>query len=144
MHRAGEAVLTSLRFGFDLSTFFLRIDLAETWRDLVTGRAEEKASLIVRFKTPAGARIEVTTDHAGNSRAVVRGSGIPGGPAEFAVDEIFELSCPFAHLGARPGELLSFHVELCSGEVLAERLPGTETVSFAVPTADFEALNWRV
>ncbi len=144
MHRAGEAVLTGLCFGFDLSTLFLRIDLAETWRDLVTGRAEESASLVVRFEAPAGAEIVVTTDEEGHSHAIARGDGIPGGPAEFAVDRIVELSCPFAYLGVEPGDSLSFHVELIYGDVLAERLPGTDTVSLAVPTEDYEALNWRV
>lgn len=144
MHRAGEAVLTGLWFGFDLKTLFLRIDLAESWRELVIGRADRSASLVVGFEAPAGAEIVVTTDRQGNARAVARGAGIPGGPAEFAVDQIVELSCPFAHLGVLPGEPISFHVELHYGDVLAERLPGADTVRFAVPTAEFEALNWRV
>jgi len=144
MHRAGEAVLTGLYFGFDLENFFLRIDLAETWRDLLQARAEEDPTVVVRFEQPEGVEIVVDADEEQNSRATVRGPGLPGGPATFAVDRIIEMSCPFARLGLRAGDPIFFHVELRYGDVLAERLPGTETVGFAVPTEDFEAYNWRV
>ncbi len=144
MHRAGEAVLTGLYFGFDLENFFLRIDLAESWRDLLQARAEEDPTVVVRFEQPEGVEIVVDADEEQNSRATVRGPGLPGGPATFAVDRIIEMSCPFARLGLRAGDPIFFHVELRYGDVLAERLPGTETVGFAVPTEDFEAYNWRV
>jgi hypothetical protein len=61
-----------------------------------------------------------------------------------AVGEIVELACPFEALGLSPGDEVAFHVELRQGKVLAERLPGAETVRFTVPAEDFEASEWQV
>jgi alpha-amylase/alpha-mannosidase (GH57 family) len=144
MHRAGEAVMTGLNYGFDAETFFLRIDLADGWRSLVAARQEEPISLRICFDHPGQVTIDVVSDDGRNARATVRGPEGVRGPAEFAVDDIVELGCPFALLGVKPGEPVSFHVEMRYGEVLAERLPGAETVSFDVPTENFEAEHWRV
>ena len=55
---------------------------------------------------------------------------------------IVELGVSFEDLGVAPGDDLSFTVAAMDGDVELERHPAYRPIETAVPTEDFEALNW--
>ncbi|MEN8148442.1 MAG: glycoside hydrolase family 57 protein [Planctomycetota bacterium] len=134
MHRAGDALLAEIRFGFDASTLFLRVDL-EGRADEVLGEGTE---LAIVLHEPRDARIRV----AGTGEILV--DDARDDRARAAVGEIVEVAVPFDLLGAGPGGRVILHAELAIDGRVAERLPGGETIRFGVPGVDFEATRWRV
>jgi hypothetical protein len=138
MHRAGEAWLEELRFGFDADTFFFRVDLAEGWREEMQGRTD----LVIRLDSPREEALTVLDLTGKEPRLVLDGEPVPEGAV--AVDEIVEIAVPFAAIGCSPGDRIILHVELVSDGTPTERLPGGETIRFAAPTVDFEATRWQV
>ena len=143
MHRGGDGILAGIAYGFDAESFFLRVDLDPEWRDILDRRQAVARELCVRFIDPRP--LEMTVPDLGARPALLLaadGRTVDGGGVE--VDAIVEIAVPFQALGLEPGEEAAFLVELGHGELLAERLPGAETVRFVVPTEDFDAERWRV
>jgi hypothetical protein len=59
-------------------------------------------------------------------------------------EQIFEGSIPFKDLGLRPGESVEFFLEFERTAGAPVRLPTLTPLTFKVPTADFDGINWQV
>ncbi|MHC4470902.1 MAG: alpha-amylase/alpha-mannosidase [Planctomycetota bacterium] len=144
MHRATEAVLREVRFGYDPEMLFLRVDLADGWRETLESRGGKgRWRLAACLATPEARRLEVPHLLAKKPRLTLEPGTLPRG-RWVAVGEIVEMACPFSALGLGPGDEVALHLELRRGKELAERLPGAETVPLVVPGEDFEASEWQV
>jgi alpha-amylase/alpha-mannosidase (GH57 family) len=127
-----------LRYAFDLSALYLRLDPAES-----AARAAEVATT-VRLVVLAAER-QTAVDFA----LVPDGRVRPGrrlgeevGRAAFA--QVLEVAVPFAALALAPGRKLAVSVHALRGDVEVERLPRHGFLAFSVPDADFDNVNWRV
>jgi len=138
MHRAGDAHLKEIRFGFDAETLFLRVDLADGWREALVGRHD----LVFVFHKPGGIRLSLSDLGGEEHELLLDGEAVPGALA--AVGEIVEVALPFSSFGCGGGDRVILHVLLLREGTTVERLPGAETIRFAAPTVDFEATRWQV
>jgi hypothetical protein len=134
----GAQAFHLLRYAFDLSALYLRLDPAES-----AARAAEVATC-VRVVVLAADR-QTSIDFP----LVPDGAAHPGrrragevGRAAFA--QVLELALPFEPLALAPGMKLAVSVHALRGEVEVERLPRYGFLAFTVPDASFEHVNWRV
>jgi len=125
-------VLEDLHFGFDQTRLYLRLDLADDWRESVGAGA----ALRFIFLDPCERAWTVSLGGGGETSA----AGLPPG-AEMAVDELVEAAFPLAALGLGYGEEFRFVVEMV-GVDRPERLPVSGWVFTAVPPEDFEQTLW--
>ncbi len=135
---AGAQAFHQLRFGFDLESFYLRLDPAES-----AARAAELATTL-RIEILAGGRstaLEFELVPDGKARPG-RDHGEEVGRAAFS--EVLEIAIPFAALGLAEGAKVALSLHVLRGGVEVERLPRYAYVNFAVPGPDFEVINWRV
>jgi hypothetical protein len=137
MYGAAQAFQV-LRYAFDLSALYLRLDPAES-----AARAAEVATSI-RVVVLAAER-QTSIDFALVPDGLVRPGrrfGAEVGRAAFA--QVLEIAVPFAALALGPGKKLALSIHALRGDLEVERLPRHGFLGFAVPDADFEHLNWRV
>jgi len=134
----GAQAFHVLQYGFDLQALHLRLDPAES-----SARAIEVATRVRVVVLAANRQTAV------DFPLVPDGQPRPGrrnteelGQAAFA--QVLEISLPFSALGLAPGMKLALSVHSLRGEVEVERLPRYGFLSFTVPDADFEHVNWRV
>jgi alpha-amylase/alpha-mannosidase (GH57 family) len=134
----GAQAFHVLRYGFDLSALYLRLDPAES-----PARSAEVASAVrvVLLAADRQQAVEFPLVPDGALRPGAR-SGEAIGQAAFA--EVAELALPFAALGLEPGLRVALSVHVMRGGVEVERLPRYGFISVTVPDADFEHVNWRV
>jgi len=134
----GAQAFHILRFGFDLTALYLRLDPAES--------PERAAEVATRVRVVVLAADRQT---AIDFPLVPDGAVHPGrrgteelGRAAFA--RVLELALPFQALGLAPGMKLALSTHALRGDVEVERLPRYGFLAFTVPDADFEQVNWRV
>jgi len=134
----GAQAFHILRFGFDLTALYLRLDPAES--------PERAAEVATRVRVVVLAADRQT---AIDFPLVPDGAVHPGrrgaeelGRAAFA--QVLELALPFQALGLAPGMKLALSTHALRGDVEVERLPRYGFLAFTVPDADFEQVNWRV
>jgi alpha-amylase/alpha-mannosidase (GH57 family) len=132
IHRT-ERRLSRLRFGFDGSTLYLRI---EGELDCLRGGSAGKVT--VQFHRPR--TLEVAFQ--------VRDGSLQVEPEELgargALGAVAGLAFPLASLGARAGDVVEFAVAIQEGRDLIDRLPQFGFVALQVPSADFGRENWSV
>ena len=112
MHRVSPArhsIVTGLRFGFDRSRFYVRVDFSRRASDVLADKGEVELT----FLTPADTRLRIRPS-AGRVIATVERRLAPGEwqdvpliPAEAAAGQILELSVDWPALGVQPGGALS-------------------------------------
>jgi hypothetical protein len=134
----GAQAFHVLHYGFDLAELYLRLDPAEAPARTIEVATKVRVVVLapdhqtaVDFALLPGGQV-----HPGRHR----GSDL--GRAAFV--QVLELALPFAPLGLAPGTKLALSVHALRGEVEVERLPRYGFISFAVPDAEFEKVNWRV
>jgi galactose-1-phosphate uridylyltransferase (family 1) len=132
MHQSGRPILTGLRYGSDRATLFLRADLRPGWREDAAGSLR----LVFRIHEPRPAVIEIPDLAPAPPELRIDGRSATGHGA-VAVGRIVEVRVPFEALPLHRLERVALSVEVWRGEILAERLPGAETVRFTVPGDDF-------
>ncbi len=144
MHQAARpaSVLSSLLFGFDPATLFVRVDLRGSAADLLA----DGTSCLVRFLEPAGL-VAAIRQRAGSVEVELspRAAGPPS-QARAAAGAILEIAVPLAELTAREARLthVRFFVGLEDARgVEIERHPAHRPVTAAIPDARFEFLHWR-
>jgi alpha-amylase/alpha-mannosidase (GH57 family) len=128
-------------YGFDLSTFFCRVDLTEK------GRQEAaELSVVLEFAAPNPLRLEVPLSRVaepGKAR-LVRSGHAPEERGRACMGRVLELAASFDDLAFSGGQevWLVCHV-MREGKVL-ESFPPHGHVSFRAPDADFEKTMWSV
>ena len=122
-------------FGFNLTTFYLRIDLAQKAQEFAD------ASLTVRFTEPH--EIELAADSLRDESLEVR-TGPERRPAgEMAADRFIELAIPFSELGITGGQQARFQIEIKTPDGITERLPFSGAIAFSAPTEEFDMIQWQ-
>jgi hypothetical protein len=143
-------------FGFNKKCLLIRVDCDEPAR---TALAEFEALRLV-FLEPAGYLVQVPLRQPGPGAETTPGARLPGGlfravlmrqgkaiPApdlELAIEQIVEISIPFARLGVKVDQPVHFFVELVEGGQSRDRAPREGTVNLACPSPDFELIMWDV
>jgi alpha-amylase/alpha-mannosidase (GH57 family) len=134
----GAQAFQALRYGFDLQNLFLRLDPVD-----VPARTAEACSA-VRVElvgTDLNAQVDFPIAPDGAERCGQR-EGADLGRVAFA--RVLEAAIPFEPLHLRAGQRVAMAVHVLRGEVLLERLPRFDYITFTVPDADFERIHWRV
>ncbi|TAN41429.1 MAG: glycoside hydrolase [Nitrospirae bacterium] len=140
MHKS-ESLISTIFFGFDRETLFLRIDPKGSFDDL-----EEGLEFSVMTSSPADIRISCVLDQQPLKGTVyekkedvwVRRREIP----DMAVRDIFEIAIPFADLKAVEKQDLQLFISVRKDGEEIERCPWRGHICITVPTADFEAMMW--
>jgi alpha-amylase/alpha-mannosidase (GH57 family) len=134
----GAQAFQALRYGFDLQHLYLCLDPVDA-----PARTAEVCSA-VRLELVASdvsAQVEFAVALDGAERCGRR-EGADFGRSAFA--RVLEAAVPFEPLGLRAGDRVALAVHVLHGEVLLERLPRFDYITFTVPDADFERIHWRV
>jgi alpha-amylase/alpha-mannosidase (GH57 family) len=137
--------VTSLLYGFDLTTLYLRLDLvrpaAQSLRDGIR--------CAIHFTIPVDRRLILHAEGERIAAALVQRT-LDGALEDFletsaqvAAGEILEASIPFADLGLSPNDPFAFVVSIQSGATELERHPVFRPVEGRVPEATFERLLWK-
>jgi hypothetical protein len=143
MAQVTSGPIQDLYFGFHVEALFIRLDCEAAARSVFA----EYDLLRVTFLEPAG--YELRAVPPGNGRpAGLRlfhlGQEVDSSGIQLAVEQIAELAIPFARIGARIDQPVSFFVELFQGEQSRDRAPREGTISFRCPSPDFEQIMWNV
>jgi alpha-amylase/alpha-mannosidase (GH57 family) len=138
-HTPAAPVITAVHFGFDHANLYLAIDTS------VSPQSPEFTGLGFRleFDCPVDKRITLRADRPCGPGA----TDLTVEPASDAAIrctalETLELAVPFAEIGARPGDSISFRIAVLRGSEVLERRPFHEVIRMEVPSADFEAEMW--
>ncbi len=139
MHKA-ESVLSTLYYGFNKESLFLRVDATVPLREFA-----EDMSVSIDFTKPSVKRIVISfrpSLHARILRRTESGWQTLQDLPDVAADNILEARIPFELLGARERDEICFSVCLAKDGEEVERCPFRGHVSITVPTPDFEAMMW--
>jgi alpha-amylase/alpha-mannosidase (GH57 family) len=142
MRRTAPQVVTDLHFGFNEETLFIRLATHGPLRALL-GRS---GLVHVVFREPREVTVAATWSDDGPAMAAAAGPDdevLPAPGVQVAAGQTFEVAVPFAVLGAKPGDLVQFAVEVGDAEGLTERLPESGAITFVAPSEDFEQINWQ-
>jgi alpha-amylase/alpha-mannosidase (GH57 family) len=131
MARAEAGVVRELRFGFNRTDFFLRLD--------TEGQASQRIAGGFRVVFPKARRVLLWPGP--DQSAVLERADGPAEPyTSVCVASVAEMAIPFARLDAPPGQDLTFAVELPGPPF--ERHPVDGYFVIPVPTEHYEAENW--
>jgi hypothetical protein len=148
MHRsapARQSVVTDLRFGFDATQLYVRVDFSRRAQDVLADKGEVELT----FLTPPDLRLRVRTEGA-QTLAILEHRLAPGawtavpGAATAAAGQILELSLAWKTLGVAAGGRVSCFLAVHQDGHELERHPAHQPLDIAVPGPDFDALHWSV
>ncbi len=150
MHQSSgrAAGVTAVRFGFDLTHLYVRVDAEEPMVDLL-GRGREVS---LKFLTPGGLRYSVRQEDGRLSgrwweRQVAGATArwVPQGPggAALAAGSVLEVSLPLDDLAMAGADVVAFVVCVYDGDVEVERHPEHRPLTARVPDEAFAAEHWR-
>jgi alpha-amylase/alpha-mannosidase (GH57 family) len=146
-------------FGFNPQALLIRVDFDSPARTALA----EFDTLRIGFTEPAGYAVVVglrdrppnrtakepaakAVKPAPGPRGVVEREGKTSEAPDIAIgiDQIFEVSIPFALLGVKVDQAVQFFVELLEGGQSRERAPREGTINLTCPSPDFEQIMWDV
>jgi alpha-amylase/alpha-mannosidase (GH57 family) len=142
-----------VRFGFDLATLFLRLELSALRAPEALGAALEieleAEGLHLTLRSTGGrwqARRASDTDGTlAAGEAVWAGACAPRDEDRAArVPPAVSLAVPFAPLGLRPGATIALTFRFVKGGVTLGRYPADDVLELRLPDEDFEARNWSL
>lgn len=138
--------LTALRFGFDATRLYLRIDFERRALDVLADRGEVRLT----FLSPPDRRIRIRFERQAVAATAERRTApgvwqpITGGDVRATAGSILEAAIDLELLDADPGDRLSFFVAVLQDGHEVERQPGYQALEVEVPAADFAARHWSV
>jgi len=142
-----ERLVSAIRYGFDLTQCYLRIDPAEGWGPEQRKPCEIQVHF---FDGPEEFKWIVPCVFSDRPRfAVLRSAdGIRYEPlgevTTLMMGPIIELAVPFALLGWKPGKRYHFIVEIREQGNVVETYPPNGYLTLDVPDQDFEQVMWSV
>jgi alpha-amylase/alpha-mannosidase (GH57 family) len=131
---AVTSVLSRVRFGVDERNLYVRVD----WRGATP---PEGVRLRVIFPDPPQRELAFPLTLGGSGEPVWEGSGAGEGGA-FSIDQIVELRAPFSRIGAAPGSIVRFRIEVERSGASVERAPRSGVFTAAAPSQDFWLEYW--
>ncbi len=142
----GQMLITGFYYGFDLANAYFRLDLPP-----FPMAAAEKMTVHIIFFTPLEGRIEfplVFKEKANQFYHLFikneKGEELKQTSTQICSQQIVELAVPFAHLGFKAREKVSFCFQIQRGGLIWERYPHQGYLSFLVPDQNFIVSMWRV
>jgi len=140
MAMTSEAFLREVYFGFDLERLMVRIDTARRARDDLRSIDE----LRISFLEPNGYMLRVFRPSVPDRtlELLLNNEPVPA-KIEFAVDQIVELTLPFAALGVVADDRVQMCVEAWSDRQSIDRAPREGILELTVPSEDYERIMWQ-
>ena len=141
MHRA-ESILSRLYYGFNKDNFYLRIDPLIPFSEFPD---DSKFSILILKPFPS--KIVVPIRPPSSKADFFEKAGEDWKKTEeiidIAVEEIFEIKIPFKLIKAHENDEINIFVCVIKNGEEVERCPWSGSISFMVPTPDFEAMMWQ-
>ena len=143
-----ETCISSIYWGFDLETFFMRIDTTVGLHEeelrgtefavYIHSERRHRLRLAMPSETGEGGRVFIEETEDGDSWA-------PSGETDrIGAEKIIEFAVDFERLGLEAGDKCRFHVAIRKGPIEIERWPRSGYIEFDVPGEDFEGTMWAV
>lgn len=140
MHQVSH-FMEDLRFGFDLDHFYLRMSMRPApWQLIETGHRFHILLMhpkMLRLSIDQADSFELLESIEGEWKSHGRRNTVCCG-------KIIELALPWKDIGAKPGEILRFQVQILKDEMVLETSPEERTIPVEVPDEDFELKMWLV
>ena len=131
--------LRSLRYGFDDTQLYLRVDLNRSGLPTIP-------SWSIDLALSHGVRIRIAPDAASVAAHMTSSSADapPGLPAALpsALGRVLELAVPLTHLELTPGEKVQLTLTLQQGREVLERYPAQGAFPLSMSASDVEARMW--
>jgi alpha-amylase/alpha-mannosidase (GH57 family) len=139
MHKS-ESILSTLFYGFNEDSLFVRLDPALPFSEL-----PEDTKFAVHVIKPAQKKIVVTIKPLVSAELFEK-TGNDWKPVKKITDievrDIFEIGLLFSDLGAKEKDELNMFISVIKNGEEIERCPWRGYISLNVPTAEFEAMLW--
>ncbi|MFO8240617.1 MAG: hypothetical protein R6T90_06435, partial [Dissulfuribacterales bacterium] len=143
----GASSLAEITYGFDLESFYIRIDTREGGFDAwdpdsvlkitISSEAVIIIDLIIRgFIGSLDEKIRLLKN---GKPFIFHETG-----ARCAVNKLVEMAIPFALLDSSPKDELTFYVEIIQNKLVRDRFPREGYIMIKVPDKDFERRLWLV
>ena len=140
MHRA-EAFISTIFYGFDLNTLYLRTDAANPLIEISKG-----ITFSFHFLKPVQTRLDVIVTDKIKAVLYNRVQNEWKQLQELetvAIADIMEVALPFALLGAKEGDEVAFILSVLKDGSEIERWPWRGCIALEVPGSRFEAMMWQ-
>jgi hypothetical protein len=131
-----------LYFGFNRLALLIRLDCETPAKGALAG-----FELRVGFLEPGGYEVRIAPGDALAPPSCVlyhHDEPVDAPDVVVGIDQIAELSIPFARLGLKVDESIQFYVELWEGNQSRERAPREGVITLSCPSPDFEQIMWEV
>ncbi|MEZ0329342.1 MAG: glycoside hydrolase family 57 protein [Dissulfuribacterales bacterium] len=146
MHK-GRGLLRDIFYGFDIQTFFLRLDAYISWSEWQTEQGED-VNLVVRLATGKTIYSFCFSMQQSDWRMVMHKNDNHVEPVssniKWAVQDLLELAVPFAFLGISAGQVCELSVYTERNGLVLDMWPKTGHIMLTVPDNDFERRLWLV
>lgn len=135
-------------FGFTPKDLLIRIDFdTPAWQAL-----NDYEAMRVGFVEPSGYEIVVRRRTAEKSlgqawsspQLLVQEKRVEVDDIRVGIDQIIEISIPFARLNLKVDDPIHFYVDLIEGGQSRDRAPREGTINLTCPSPDFERIMWDV
>ncbi|MCJ7483560.1 MAG: glycoside hydrolase family 57 protein [Thermodesulfovibrionales bacterium] len=139
MHKS-ESILSTLFYGFNKDSLFLRLDSIVPFRELT-----DEMTFSVDITKPLQSRIHITLKpslHADLFRKIESSWTKIRDIPDVAAEDIFEMKVPFSALNATEKDEISLSISVMKNGEEIERCPFRGHITLTVPTPDFEAMMW--
>ena len=138
---------TTITFGYDLDTLYLRLDPgknlleSETALTIEVHAHVEARAYKLTFSGTEPVVGEYVCWHASAAEDVFTNTGLA---STICRDAVIEMGIPFARLEAKPGQEIRVAIVVTKEGMELERIPRHAPLVIQVPDATFEASMWRV
>jgi alpha-amylase/alpha-mannosidase (GH57 family) len=142
MAMAAHGPIQDLYFGFDVQTLLIRIDFDSPAQSALA----DFDLLRVGFLEPAGYAAQVALPGGPNPRVTLTQGEktLDATGSAVGIDQIAEIAIPFARLGVKVDQPLSFFVELLQAGQSRDRAPREGAINLTCPSPHFEQIMWDV
>jgi alpha-amylase/alpha-mannosidase (GH57 family) len=140
----GDSVLSGIFYGFDLNSFYLRVDPAKREQPIDMSNME----LVMSIETGSGKyRLELSLNKPDNYTIFrnVRDKWVRRSRKDdVAMGKIIEMGISFEDVNAAKGTKIDFRIAIVEKGLETERWPKLGYISFVVPDESFQSKMWQV
>lgn len=139
MHQT-DSIIQRIYYGFNLQSLFLRMDTNQRLDQSIF----KELTFQIHFTEPQGIRIVMEFQEGRITAHLYQNGKDPEPLTEVAKDKIIEIGIPFKNLGVSVNDRVSFFIMVKRKNMELEKWPIGPSLSFMVPSADFENIMWSV